>query len=469
MPSTKYNEWNRKQIEAYHSTRRYLYTLFGGAKGGGKSVGGARIHQCDISNYRDGIFIVMRKNYTVLRNTTVRTFEKFFDPALIKAKVNNKWHCINNNQIWFWAADQTRDPNYERTRGLEATSIMFDEASEGSQDLYELLPSLLRQPAISLDTREPWTGNIYMTSNPVPGTNYLKRNFIDPRTRVNDGRHNFIQSLPDHNPLLPEGYIDKAFGTMNSALKAMLRYGRWDVEESEFMIVPTTDLLEIAWQDIIPGRLVAAGIDIGLGRPDQTCVYVADEAGHIYELERFGEYDTTVQYTRLAPIVAQIKANDGEVWIDAASVGKGVADQLIKRFGDITVKPVTFGESPQPEEATTTAMPYENRRAQMYFWAREDVMASAAVSRAGMRPSITWQYSEHLEEELQNTFFLPVDGKLRIEPKDSIKERIGRSPDDADAFVLCNAARRAYKTRPVHIAPRNRERKQRRSSILTGY
>lgn len=466
-----YNEWNRKQIEAYHSTRRFTYTLFGGAKGGGKSVGGARIFQCDISNYRNGIFVVMRKNYTVLRNTTMRTFEKFFDPDLVRNKVHTKWFCVNGNQIWFWAADQTRDPNYEKTRGLEATEIMFDEASEGSQELYEVLPSLLRQPATDLDSRHEWLGNIYMTSNPVPGSNYLKRHFIDPRTKKRDGQHNFIQSLPDENTLLPGGYMDKAFGTMNTALLRMLRYGDWDVEESEFQIIPTSDFTEVCWSDIVPSRIVAAGIDIGLGRPDLTVVYTADEVGHTRRHVIISEYDTVKQVTALRGICAEVSNNGGEVWIDAGSVGKGVADKLAHEFGDRVIVPVSFGESPREEAEVTTQMPYADKRAQLYFWAREDLAAAAALSREGHMPNVTLEYNDELDEEIENTYFIPVDGKLRIEPKDRIKERIGRSPDDADAFVLCNAARRSVKNRPISFATRRDRngRRERSTGITSGY
>lgn len=468
---TKYNEWNPKQIEAYHSTRRFTYTLFGGAKGGGKSVGGARIYQCDLSNYRNGIFIVMRKNYTVLRNTTVRTFEKFFDPSLVMHKVNTKWFCANNNQIWFWAADQTRDPDYERTRGLEATEIMVDEASEGTQDLYELLPSLLRQPAISVDTGKEWTGNVYMTSNPVPGSNYLKRNFIDPRTRKRDGQHNFIRSLPDDNPLLPTGYIDKAFNNMNPSLMRMLRYGDWDVEESDFQIVSTADFMDICWSDIIHGRIIAAGIDIGLGRPDLTVVYVSDEAGHMRRFAIIEEYDTVKQVTHLRGVCAEVATNGGEVWIDAGSVGKGVADRLMSEFGHFVIIPVSFGESPKEEPLNESIkMPYQDKRAQLYFWAREDVTQAAAIARTGYQPALTIEHNEQLAEELENTFYIPADGKLRIEPKDKIKERIGRSPDDADAFVLCNAARRTVQSRPVAFSTRGDSNKRERGSRITqGY
>jgi hypothetical protein len=464
-----YNEWNEKQIEAFHSTRQYLYTLYGGAKGGGKSVGGVRMFQCDVTNYRNGVFVVMRKNFTVLHNTTKQSFEKELDPNVIVRKTKNVWYCVNGNQIWFWAADHSSDAEYEKSRGLEVSAIMQDEASEGTEKLYELMPSLLRQPAYSVDDGSELPGYIYLTSNPVPGTNYLKRVFIDPRTRKNDGQHNFIQSLPDDNPLLPPGYIDKAFSTMNPALVRMLRFGDWDVEQSEFQIVSTAHLNDIAWTEVERSTPVACGIDIGLGRPDASTVYLCDDQGYMWREMRIYEYDTMNQTKAFEPICDMVANAGGEVWIDAAGVGKGVADALMARFGDRVIVPVTFSESPRPEEVSTSKIPYKNLRAQLYFWMREAVQASAQTALEGERPSLTIERNDELFEEFENTFYLPRDGKLAIEPKVDINSRLGRSPDDADGAVLCNAALRSYRNRPVMPSGQRRERPSRVSRITNGY
>ncbi len=298
----KHFAWTPKGLEAYHATRTFLYVLFGGAKGGGKTVTGARIIAADVVDYTGGLYVVMRRNYTTLHTTTKASFERFFPPQLIIRKTTHRWELFNNNAILWWAADRTRDPNYEKTRGLEATGIFEDEASESDQELHELQPSLLRREARHVETGEPHPYWIYKTSNPVPGSNYLKRNFIDPRTR-DETDHIFIPSLPDDNPLLPDGYIERAFTHMSPEMRAMLRDGNWDVDASEFVIVPL-ELLEAATVDRIDDRRpVAAGIDIGLGRPDKTVVAFANAAGYyaITAAMRLGEvsYVTPFRYTRL--------------------------------------------------------------------------------------------------------------------------------------------------------------------------
>lgn len=467
----RYTDWTSKGRLAYESTRIHLMTLFGGAKGGSKTVTGVRIFQTDISNYRDGIFVVMRRNYTDLHTTTRVSFDRFFPPELVIRKTENTWYCINNNEIWWHAADDTKDPQLEKTRGLEASAIIFDEASQAREILYENAPSLLRRPAYHIDDGTPLKGYIYYTSNPVPGKNWLKRHFVSPKTRKRDGRHHYIQSLPDDNECAPPGYIDTAFSTMTGALLDMLRFGNWDVEESDFVIIPATVMDIITITEIDDLSPIAAGIDVGLGRPDATVVYFANRAGQFWQAARIDdEYDTMRIADRLLPFCLQVQANGGKVAIDSGSVGKGVADRLNEQLEWGRLMPVNFGES-AVEEFGATSHDYANRRAQLYWWARTDAEDAARTPHA---PAIGVALNDALAEDIGNTYYLPKDGKLQIEPKKNITERIGRSPDDGDAFVLCNAARREMRmmefTTPNRRDKETSSRRPRRDSSLTaGY
>ena len=161
----QYYAWTTRGIEAYEATRTHLYTLFGGAKGGGKTVTGARIIASDVAEYRGGLYVVMRRNYTSLHMTTKQSFQRFFPPELIVKKTTNKWYLVNGNEILWWAADRSRDPDYEKTRGLEATAIFQDEGSESDDELYQILPSLLRREAIT----KPCATSISVTAAPSVG------------------------------------------------------------------------------------------------------------------------------------------------------------------------------------------------------------------------------------------------------------------------------------------------------------
>jgi phage terminase large subunit len=68
---------------------------------------------------------------------------------------------------------------------------------------------------------------------------------------------------------------------------------------------------------------------------------------------------------------------------------------------------------------------YKNRRAEMWFQMAEWVKAG------GWLPNVP-----ELIAELSTPTYTYVNGKFQIEPKDQVKQRLGRSPDLADALAL---------------------------------
>jgi hypothetical protein len=68
---------------------------------------------------------------------------------------------------------------------------------------------------------------------------------------------------------------------------------------------------------------------------------------------------------------------------------------------------------------------YKNRRAEMWFAMAE------WVKQGGQLPNIP-----ELISELSSPTYTYVGGKFQLEPKEQVKERIGRSPDLADALAL---------------------------------
>lgn len=395
-----------------------------------------------VQRYKNGRWAIMRKNYTDLHTTTVRSFQKMFPPELVVSKNTDVWRCVNGNELWFYAADKSRDADYEKTRGLEVSGIMVDEMSQLDEEFYEIAPSLLRHEAFDIRTGAAFHGFVYGTTNPIAGQHWIKRLFVKEQTRIVAPSHVYIPALPDANPLLPENYIDTAFSTMSEPMLRMLRYGDWDVEEADFKIVLSHDVEAITVTDTPAGAVtdgtttVALGIDIGLGRPDETVVYGVTRDGVFYLVDAFQEYDTMRQVERLYGICQNVHRRDGKIAIDAGAVGKGVADRLREAFHG-TIIPVMFDERPDDEGLQATTVRYANKRAQMYFAVREYIQRSAAQGvDANGRREITIIRDEMLLEELENTYYRPEKERLMLEPKDDIRKRLRRSPDRADAFAL---------------------------------
>lgn len=102
---------------------------------------------------------------------------------------------------------------------------------------------------------------------------------------------------------------------------------------------------------------------------------------------------------------------------DTGGFGAGVIDSLIQAgHGPV---PINFSSRPNNSR-------FQNKRAEIWF-----EMADW-VKRGGALPN-----DPELTQELTlPTYFVNRQGKIQIEEKDQIKERIGRSPDKADALAL---------------------------------
>ncbi len=82
---------------------------------------------------------------------------------------------------------------------------------------------------------------------------------------------------------------------------------------------------------------------------------------------------------------------------------------------------------------------YLNARAEAYWRLREKLEAG----------EIALPPDEKLMDELLATRWRPTpEGKVRIEAKDDLKARLGRSPDKADAVVMAVAGEVARKRLP---------------------
>jgi hypothetical protein len=110
-------------------------------------------------------------------------------------------------------------------------------------------------------------------------------------------------------------------------------------------------------------------------------------------------------------------------------VGVGVADrlyELLEPYGNVEVQTIGAAERP------FNIRKYQNKRSEIWFTA-------ASWGQSGMLDlhRIPKRKREVLVAQLTSVKYkYDAQGKRVVEPKKDVKERIGRSPDDADAFNL---------------------------------
>jgi len=144
---------------------------------------------------------------------------------------------------------------------------------------------------------------------------------------------------------------------------------------------------------------------------------------------------------RLADLVAvEIRNHQPDaVFIDAGQ-GQGVIDRL-RQLGH-PVMEVPFGG-----RALNNGR-FANRRAEMWYAVRDWLMAGGCLCRQG-----DWN---RLRSELcAPSYSFDAAGRIVLESKDAIRERLGTSPDLADALALTFAAPVMDRGGTPHLARRD--------------
>lgn len=139
----------------------------------------------------------------------------------------------------------------------------------------------------------------------------------------------------------------------------------------------------------------------------------------IYWMNEYAKY-STMEYANLISneIYKEDRVPDA-VFIDTIGVGAGVMD----RTEELGHNAIDANASMKADEIDT----YFNKRAEMYFNLR------AFVLKGGKIPN-----DKELKEELLAIRYIynNSNGKIQIQPKDDIKQILGRSPDKGDSIAL---------------------------------
>lgn len=163
------------------------------------------------------------------------------------------------------------------------------------------------------------------------------------------------------------------------------------------------------------------GIDVATTGTDFS-VFAPRLGQWVEELHSYSGKDTQ----ELAAL-AQIEHGRGyELAVDAIGVGAGVADALLQ--AGVPVHKV-IGSAASDKKDSTGSFGFTNVRSELHWSMRE------RLDPAGPLP-LALPRDELLREELAAPTWKPViGGRVQVEPKDKVKEKLGRSPDRSDALI----------------------------------
>ena len=399
-----YNPHPRQKL--FHESPA-LYTLFGGSKGGGKSI--ALVNEvAQLSLEFDGNYgFLGRKRAVDFRTTTFVTFKQWIPSDLYVIKEQKKEiHWINGSVTLYGGLDNSED--IEKFNSMELGYFAIDQAEETTRSDFAALAGTLGRFKHSDGARPRYRA--IMSCNPAPC--WLKDAFIlNPKPN-----YKFIQSLPSDNPYLTKEYytnLEEAWKFNPAILNAYL-HGSWDDIEGDNLLIPIKSINEA-----VDKPLAKAGTDFTVvscdparfGK-DESAIYVIKNNTVIF-YKIIPREDTMVTVGWNVKLFHDYKAD--LVIIDDNGVGGGPAD----RIAELKI-PVYFMNSVETSET------YANMREEMWYNAQK-MFIGGEVSIPDDNVLIGQLASMR--------YWMKSSGKIELSNKKDMKKDLDKSPDRADALV----------------------------------
>jgi len=155
-----------------------------------------------------------------------------------------------------------------------------------------------------------------------------------------------------------------------------------------------------------------------------TILQIIDKKGQHIERHQWAKAKTTETEGRAKKIVRERKLK--RMVVDADGLGLGVYQGLADDLGDRII-PLHGAEKPLSDE-------YNNKRTEIWNWVAKDIENEEIIAIQ----DIGYLFADlsGIKQKVNRR------GKLQLESKDEYKKRLKHSPDDGDAFVEANMARK---------------------------
>lgn len=262
----------------------------------------------------------------------------------------------------------------------------------------------------------------------------------------------FIPSLLDDNKYLRDtGYRSQVLN-MPEPLRTALLTGNFLSArlDHEYQVLPT-DWVNRAverWERFmarapkLPDMLVM-GVDVAQGGMDRSVLACIHDDYCAPLITYPGK--VTHDGITLASRIMEHRRNNAGVCIDMGGGWGGSTRDFLRSHHRVEPIPYVGGGKSVGRQAGGGGMGFTNKRAESYWRLRE------ALDPAGA-PTFMLPPDKELIAELTSLRWIPQGNNIKAEPKEDQIERLGRSPDKADAVVMAFWARKRAGLQKVNQA-----------------
>ena len=341
--------------------------------------------------------------------TAMLRYDPFTIERLKRERSKNRITLINDSEIFILTADvRTLSKQALNLMGFGATDVIADESG--------LIPDIMFSKILRMVGGVP-NGKLIKIGNTFERNHFFKslhseryeKLIIDYKQGLSEGR-------------ITQEFLDEAREDMPPMDFQIFYECKFPEGGAEDSLIPY-DWIRLAIDQEIPEGDMQAGLDVARFGRDSS-IYLLRSGGRVVKIKESQKIDTMALVGWVGNEIAEDKAKSV---VDVVGIGSGVYDRLEELGNDVF--PFNGGETPTDDEAKNK---FYNLRAEAY-WALRDWFKPDKEGRS----NISIPNDPNLIQELvELRYKYSSERKIRIEDKEEMKKRIGRSPDRADALSL---------------------------------
>ena len=441
------------QTEALLSEADIL--LYGGAAGGGKT---ALEVGCAALGHQSGI--ILRREATQL-DGIIEFSKEVLGGRGNYNKVEKVWEFDKGRILKFAGLNQPDD--WRKYAGIARDYMAFDEAGEFLKEQVFSLIGWLRS------TKEGQRCRVILGSNPPRGGEgewmieefapWLDDAFPNPakdgelrwaivvggETEWVDGpgvyirddqeytamSRTFIPAMLDDNPYLKDTNYRAVLQGLPEPLRSQLLNGDFLAgrEDHEWQVIPTK-WVEAAMDRWTEGKrqMLALSADIALGGKDDIIIGALHDGNHFAEMKAHQGVDVT-DPKDIANLMIAERRDGADLSVDlTGGWGSGVKSHIENSHAEIKCHGIVFSSGPTAP-TKDKRFKFLNLRAQM-FWQFREALDPMSEEDIALPPD------KRLKAELTQPRWELRKDVIKIESKEDIRKRLGRSTDRADVAVM---------------------------------
>ncbi len=306
------------------------------------------------------------------------------------------------------------DPNFDSLGSLEICGAFIDECNQVVHKAWQIVLSRCRYKLNEFNLIPKVLGSC----NPAKNWTY-KEFYKKSKDKSIDKGKVFIQALPTDNPHLPKSYLESLL-SLDKNSKQRLYYGNWEYDDDPTALIDYDSIMDYFNPvHLTQGKDTYLTIDVARQGRDKSVIRVWNGWVCIKRIA-FAKNTITELADKVKQLMNQYNVSRSRVVADEDGVGGGLVD-ILRCKGFVNNSKALNGEN------------YDNLKSQC-----SHKIALRIVDKQIGEVCNDKQLIDLISEEMEAVKLVDMDknGKVKLLPKDKVKELIGRSPDDWDTIYM---------------------------------